>query len=74
MHHQKMKREYILTAEAATLLGLTPNSVRLMARRGELPALRVGTVRLFDRRVVQRLAQVRAQRHLAPRDPISAGV
>ena len=52
---------YILTKEAAQLLGLTPNGVRTMAQRGELPAERVGNVRLFDRTVVQRVARARAQ-------------
>ena len=60
MHHQIVKR-FILTAEAARLLGLTPNSVRVMARRGVLPAERVGTIRLFDRGLIERLARARAQ-------------
>jgi excisionase family DNA binding protein len=53
---------FVLTKEAAHLLGLTPNGVRALERRGELPAKRVGTVRLFDRRVVARLARARARR------------
>lgn len=60
MHTQTMKR-FILTAEAARLLGLSSNSVRVMARRGDLPAERVGTIRLFDRGQVQRIARARAQ-------------
>ena len=54
----------ILTAEAARLLEVTPNAVREMNRRGELPAERVGVVRLFDRSVVERAARARAQRRL----------
>jgi DNA-binding transcriptional MerR regulator len=54
---------YILTAEAARLLDLTPNGVRVMERRGEIHAERTPSgVRLFDRTVVQRVARTRANR------------
>jgi len=59
MHHPM---KYILTKEAARLLDLTPNTVRLLERRGELSAERAGSVRLFDRRVVERVARKRAKR------------
>jgi excisionase family DNA binding protein len=65
LHHANVN--YILTAEAARLIGVTPNSVRIMERRGELPAERVGSVRLFDRTVVERLARARAQRQRSAR-------
>ncbi len=52
--------KYLLTAEAARVIGITPNGVRVMERRGELPAERTESgVRLFDRTVVQRVARER---------------
>lgn len=51
---------YMLTAEAARVLGITPNAVRLMESRGVLPAERTDSgVRLFDRQVVKRIARAR---------------
>jgi len=52
-------KQYILSAEAARVLGVTPNTVRELARRGALPADWVGTVRLFNRVVVDRIARAR---------------
>lgn len=46
----------ILTAEAARILGVTPATVRAMERRGALRATRTGTVRLFERDEVERVA------------------
>ena len=51
---------FILVAEAARLLGMTPAGVREMEKRGDLPAQRTGDrVRLFDRAVVKRVARAR---------------
>jgi DNA-binding transcriptional MerR regulator len=62
-------KQYVLCAEAARLLQLTPNSVRVLARQGKLPAaLVVDGVRLFDRRRVERLARTRAQRRMDATD------
>jgi DNA-binding transcriptional MerR regulator len=50
------------TADASRLLGVTPATVRLMARRGTLgPAATTESgIRLFDRRDVERLVKSRA--------------
>ena len=58
MHHRNMN--FVLTKEAARLLDVTPNTVRVLARKGTLATERVGSVQLFDRGVVERLAQQRA--------------
>ena len=51
----------MLPADAARLLDVTPSTVRLMEKRGELPAERTESgVRLFDRADVEHLAQKRA--------------
>ncbi len=47
----------LLTHEVGRLLGLTPDSVRRLERRGRLHAVRVGGVRLFSRE------EVEAERH-----------
>ena len=54
--------EKLLTHEAAQVLGVTPDSIRAMERRGVLRAKRVGHVRLFARRDVGRLAAERESR------------
>src|SRR5262245_42535039 len=56
--------DLLLTGTVARLLNVSAETVRLWERRGRLPAIRVdGRVRLFDRRVVERLAR---QRKLPP--------
>ena len=59
---QKMQT-YLTTAEAARRLGLTPASVRLMARRGDLPiAVQTATgVRLFGADAVETLRRARGR-------------
>ena len=52
----------MLAHEAARVLGITPAAVRDMERRGDLRAQRVGGIRLFARRDVERLAAEREQR------------
>jgi excisionase family DNA binding protein len=52
----------ILTTEAAHILAVSAETVRLWERAGRLPALRTsGGVRLFDRRDVERLARERRE-------------
>jgi excisionase family DNA binding protein len=58
-----MKATVVLTSEAARILGVTPETVRSMHRRGVLSAERTETlVRLFNREDVERLAEARAGR------------
>lgn len=53
-------RQLILASEAARLLSLSVDSVRRLARSGVLPSKRVtGGIRLFERRVVEALAEQR---------------
>jgi excisionase family DNA binding protein len=57
---------YLSVADAARILGVTPQTVRLMIRRGTLPvvAKTVGGIHLFRREEVDQLAEQRAvQRH-----------
>jgi excisionase family DNA binding protein len=57
---------FLLTNEAARVLGVSPQTVRVLERTGRLPALRTeGGVRLFDRRDVERLAREREERRSA---------
>lgn len=61
--------KYMLTSEAARLIGVTPAGVRAMERRGDLPAERTGQgVRLFERAVVQRVARARRNQRQAEPD------
>jgi excisionase family DNA binding protein len=55
---------YLSVADAARILGVTPQTVRLMIRTGKLviAAKTVGGIQLFGREEVERLARVRAQR------------
>jgi excisionase family DNA binding protein len=50
--------------EAARLLGVSPGSVDNLRLRGELPSLRLGARRLFDRRDL--IALVDARKTIAP--------
>ena len=58
------KSDFLLgTADASRILGVTPAAVRLMHKRGELPATTTaGGMRLFRRADVERLAAKRAAR------------
>ncbi len=61
-----MTKNLVFSAEAGRLLDVTPNTIRVLARRGHLPtALQIGDVRLFDREQVLRLA---VQRQRAAED------
>jgi excisionase family DNA binding protein len=55
---------FLSTADASRVLGVTPATVRLMVKRGELPvsAMTEGGVHLFRRGPVERLARRRAKR------------
>ncbi len=55
-------------ADASRILGVTPQTVRLMVRRGALQvaAQTEGGIRLFSRSDVERLAAERAQAKLSP--------
>jgi hypothetical protein len=52
---------FLSVADASRILGLTPQAVRLMIRRGELPvaARTVGGIQLFRRETVEHLAEER---------------
>jgi excisionase family DNA binding protein len=53
----------LLTSEAARILEVTPETVRLWADSGRLPAVKTARgVRLFEREDVERLARER-ERH-----------
>jgi len=53
----------VLTTEAARILGVSTETVRLWERKGILPAHKTtGGVRLFDRADVERLAAERRAR------------
>ncbi len=55
-----MEEPLLTTSDAAQRLGLTPDAVRQMERRGRLPATRTeGGVRLFRARDVEKLARER---------------
>ena len=60
-------RTFLSTADASRVLGVTPATVRLMVRRGDLPvaAMTEGGIHLFRRTAVEALARRRAKRHQA---------
>jgi excisionase family DNA binding protein len=54
---------YFTTSEAARVLGVSSDMVRIYERTGRLPAIRTaGGYRLFAQRDVERVAQQRAAR------------
>lgn len=59
-----MMIKYLSSSDAARLLGVTPATVRLMVRRGELSvaAKSESGIRFFRRKDVERLAENRAKR------------
>jgi hypothetical protein len=64
--------DQLLTHEVARLLNLTPDSVRVMARTGRLRNERIGHIRVFSRREVERVLAERKAR-ATPRQPVRAG-
>jgi excisionase family DNA binding protein len=57
----------VTTGQAARILGVTPNAVRALARRGRLPADRSGGRYLLPARAVVARAEQRAERKAARR-------
>ena len=61
-----MKREYqqdlILVTEAARIVNVSSDTIRVWERTGQLPAIRASRVRIFLRADVERLARERAAR------------
>jgi excisionase family DNA binding protein len=54
--------DLLTVGDAAAILGLSPDMVRVLHRQGRLPALRTpGGYRLFKRRDVERLALERSR-------------
>lgn len=59
----RARSDLLTSALAAKLLGVTPATVRGLARSGGLPiAATANGIRLFARRDVEELARVRAER------------
>jgi excisionase family DNA binding protein len=55
--------ELLLVGDAAVILGLSPDMVRVLHRQGQLPAFRTPRgLRLFRRSDVERLAKKRGAR------------
>jgi excisionase family DNA binding protein len=55
--------DILSTNDASKLLNLTPEAVRLLERKGKLPAVRTpGGIRIFSRLDVEKLVAERAQR------------
>lgn len=62
MHANNTADDLLLTNEAARLLDVSPQTIRLWERAGRLPAIKTTKgVRLFNRRDVENLAQERRQ-------------
>ena len=60
----------LTTSRAAQILKASENTVRVLERRGELPAQRTSSgVRLFEQADVERVARARAERHPIPPSP-----
>ena len=53
MRPNKTRREYLTADEVAAYLGISPETVRRLARSGELPAQRYGKLWRFDPAVVR---------------------
>lgn len=71
-----MAASLLSAADASRILGVTPQTVRLMVRRGVLPvaAQTEGGIRLFQRSDVERVAAARAaQRISRPGEHDAAG-
>ena len=61
---------FLSSADASRVLGVTPATIRLMVRRGDLPvaAMTEGGIHLFSRDDVDALARRRANRRRAPNE------
>lgn len=52
-------KDRVLVGEAARLLGRSPDNVRWLERTGKLRAERIGHVRIFNRRDIEKLLEQR---------------
>jgi len=60
---RKLDSEFLLTADVARVLGVVPDAVRALARKGALPYTRTaGGVKLFRREDVEALQRERVAR------------
>ena len=57
--------EFLVTSQVARESGLTTEGVRAAERRGDLRAIRAGSVRLFERAEVARFLRERSRRRRA---------
>jgi excisionase family DNA binding protein len=66
--HMSVIEMYLSVADASRLLDVTPQTVRLMVRRGVLAvaAQTVGGIKLFRREEVERLVAVRREASRSP--------
>ena len=53
MRPNRTRREYLTTDEVAAKLGISPETVRRLARSGKIPAIRYGKLWRFDPAVVK---------------------
>ncbi len=69
------KNRYLSSADASRVLGVTPATIRLMVRRGDLPvaAMTEGGIHLFRRATVEGLARRRAKRNQQAECPDGGG-
>lgn len=53
MRPNRTRREYLTVAEVASIIGISPETVRRLARSGQLPATRFGKQWRFDPAVIR---------------------
>ena len=53
MTRNRVRRAYLTVAEAAAYLGVCSETVRRLARSGQLPAIRVGKLWRFDAELIK---------------------
>jgi hypothetical protein len=64
--HEPTQAHYLLTNEAARLIGVAPQTIRVWERNGQLPADRTASgVRLFRRETCEQVKQQRDSRRAA---------
>ena len=54
MRPNRTRREYLTAEEVAAKLGISPETVRRLARTGKLPAQRYGKLWRFDPEIVKK--------------------
>jgi hypothetical protein len=73
MPYASSDMDLVTTATAARLIGVAEGTVRLMERRGELPAQRTASgIRLFSRAACEHAAETRRKDADTPRADIHA--